>query len=142
MEKFESTKCLLAHLNKYVVASGKSYRLYGGVNLSFQIALGLTGFGAVVSLIPAVPIAVAIAGAIPAGITVILRFAKPEEKKVSYKAQFRIFKQLITEARIMSAGKDVDEQKVIKNIFSRILEIEKEPNYVAPSHPPAPSSDI
>ena len=55
-----------------------------------------------------------------------------KKKKASYKAQFRIFKQLFTEARIMSAGKDVGEQEVIKKIFSRILESEKEPNSVVP----------
>ena len=69
------------HLNKYVAAYRKSYRLCGGVHLSIQIASGLIGCGAVAALIPAVRIAVAIAGAIPAGITVISRFAKFEEKK-------------------------------------------------------------
>ena len=38
----------------------------------------------------------------------------------------------MTEARIISAGKDADEQEAIKKIFSRILEMEKEPNYIAP----------
>ena len=138
MEQIESTKCLLAHQNKYVAAYRKSYRLCGGVHLSTQIASGLIGCGAVAALIiPAVLIAVAMAGAIPAGITVILRSAKLQEIKASYKAQFRIFKQLFTEARIMSAEKHVDEQEVIKKIFY---------NYVAPPPPPitptTPSRDI
>ena len=64
-----------------MAAYRKSYRLCGGVHLSIQIVSGLVGCGAAAALIPAVPIAVAIAGAIPAGITVVLRFAKLEEKK-------------------------------------------------------------
>ena len=64
-----------------MAAYRKSYRLCGGVHLPIQNAYGLFGFGAVAALIPAVPIAVAFAGAIPAGITVILRFAKLEEKE-------------------------------------------------------------
>ena len=124
-----------------MAAHRKSYRLCGGVHLSIQIVSGLVGFGAAAALIPAVAIAVAIAGDIPAGITVVSRFAKLEEKKTSYKVQFRVFKQLFTEARIMSVAKQVDEQEVIKKIFSRILEIEKETNYVSPP-PPPPSRDI
>ena len=76
-------------------------------------------------------------GAILAGITVILRFAKKEEKKLVSKYNSECLNNS-AEARIMSAGKDVDEQEVIKKIFSRILEIEKEPNYIAPT----PSRDI
>ena len=98
MDKIESTICticLLAHLNEY----RKIYRLCGGVRFSVPIASGLIGCGAVAALTPAVPIAVAIADAIPAGITFILRFAKVEEKKAGYKAQSRIFKQLFAEAR-------------------------------------------
>ena len=68
----------MARLNKYVAAYRKGYRLCGGVHISILIASGLIGCGAVAALIP---IAVAIAGAIPAGITVILRFAKLEGKK-------------------------------------------------------------
>ena len=132
MEKIESTRSLLHHLNKCVAACRKSYRLCGGVHLSIHIISGLVGCGAAAALIPAVSIATAIAGAIPAGITVVLRFAKLEEKMVSYKAQFRVFKQLFTEARFMSAEKNVDKQEVIKELFSRIQEIEKETNYVAP----------
>ena len=74
-----------------MAAYRKSYRLCGGVPLSAQIASGLIGCRAVAALIPAVPIAVAIACAISAGITVILRFAKLEEKKASFKALFRFF---------------------------------------------------
>ena len=92
MEENETKKCLLAHLNKFVAAYRKSYSLCGGVHLLIQTASGLTGCGAVAGLIPAVPIAAAIAGAIPAGITVILRFAKLKEKKATYKVRFRIFK--------------------------------------------------
>ena len=75
------------HLNKYVAAYRKSYRLCGGVHLSIQIASGLTGCGAAVALIPTVPITVATASAISAGITVTLKFAK-RRKQTSYEAQF------------------------------------------------------
>ena len=89
----------------------KSHRLCGGVHLSLQIVSGLVGCGAAAALIPAVPIAVAIVGSMPAGITVVLRFAKLEEKKASYKAQFRVFKQLFTEARIISTEKTLMNKK-------------------------------
>ena len=102
MEKNESTCSLLRHLNKYVAAYRKSYRFCRGVHLSIQIISG--GCGAAAALIPAVPIAVAVAGTNPAGITVVLRFAKLE-------AQFRIFKQLFREARIMSAEKTLMNKK-------------------------------
>ena len=58
-----------------MAAYRKNYRLCRGVHLSFQIVSGVIGRGAVLALIPAVPLAVATAGAIPAGITVILKFA-------------------------------------------------------------------
>ena len=45
----------------------------------------------VAALIPAIPIAVAIAGAIPDGITVILRFAKLQEKRLVIKDNCAVF---------------------------------------------------
>ena len=80
-----------AHLRKYESAHRKSYRLCEGVHLSLQIDSGLIGCGAVASFIPAVPIAVAIGSAIPVGITVIVRFAKHEEKKSYFQSRIPKF---------------------------------------------------
>ena len=73
-----------------------------------QIDFGLVGCGVAAALITAVPIAFAIA--IASSNYCCFKVCKTRRKKASYKAQFRIFKQLLTEARIMSMEKNVNEQ--------------------------------
>ena len=57
----------------------------------FNLA-GLLGCGAVLALVPAVPIFVAIAGALPAGISVVVSKAQLKEKESLYKSCHRTFK--------------------------------------------------
>ena len=71
-EKVETIDQFETHLSKYVAAYRKSYKICRSVHLYLQILAGLLGCGAVLALVPAVPISVAIAGALPAGISVIV----------------------------------------------------------------------
>ena len=66
-EKVETIVQLETRLSKYVAAHRKSYKLCRSTHLSLQILARLLGCSAVLALVPAVPIFVAIAGALPAG---------------------------------------------------------------------------
>ena len=108
-------------------------REYGNVIYTISTAdLRLLGCGAVLVLVPAVPIFVAIAGALPAGISVVVSKAQLKEKENLYKGCHRVFKQLLREVQMNKLQPDVDEREIIREIFSKILELEKGANYVVP----------
>ena len=132
VQKLETTDQLEAHLSKYVAAYRKSYKMCRSAHLSLQILAGLFGCGAVLALVPAVPIFVAIAGALPAGISVFVSIAQLKEKGSLYKGCHRTFKQLLREVQMNKMRSDVDERVIIRETFSKILQFEKEANYVVP----------
>ena len=96
-EKVETIVQLETHLRKYVAAYRKSYETCRNAHLSLQILAGLFGCGAVLALVPAVPIFVAIAGAFPAGISVVVSKAQLKENESLCKGCHRTFKQLLRE---------------------------------------------
>ena len=55
-EKVETIDQLEAHLSKYAAAYRKSYKICRSTHLSPQIFAGILGCGAVLALVPAVPI--------------------------------------------------------------------------------------
>ena len=63
-EKVETIHQLETHLSKYVTAYRKSYKISRSAHLSIQILAGLLGCSAVLAIVPAVPIFVAITGAL------------------------------------------------------------------------------
>ena len=65
VEKVETIDQLETHLSKYIAAYRKSYKICRNAHLSLRILAGLLGCGAVLALVPAVPIFVAIPGALP-----------------------------------------------------------------------------
>ena len=85
VEKVETIDQLETHLSKYVAADRKSYKICHSAHLSLQILAGLLGCGAVLALVPAVPIFVAIACSLPAGISVVVSKAQLKEKESLYK---------------------------------------------------------
>ena len=96
-EKVETIDQLETHLSKYVAAYRMSYR---SAHLSLQILSGLLGCGAVLALVPAVPNFVAIAGALPADLSVVVSKAQLKEKESLYKGCHRTFKQLLREVQM------------------------------------------
>ena len=87
---------------------------------------------AVLALVPAVPIFVVIAGALPAGISVVVNKVQLKEKESLYKGCHRTFKQLLREVQMNKMRPDVDEREIIRETFSKILQLEKGANYVVP----------
>ena len=83
----------------------------------FQILAELLGCSAVLALVPAMPNFVAIAGALPAGITVITSKTQLKEKESLYKGCHRTFKQLLREVQMNKRRPDVDEREIIRNLF-------------------------
>ena len=84
-EKVETIVQLETHLSKYVAAYRKRYKICRNTHFTLQILAGLLGCGAVLALVPFVPIFVAIAGAHPAGISVVVGKAQLTEKESRYK---------------------------------------------------------
>ena len=101
VEKVETIVQLETHLSKYVAAYRKS--------LSLQILAGHLGCGAVLALVPDVPIFVAIAGALPAGISFVVSKAQLKEKESPYKGCHRTFKQLLREVQMNKMRSDITE---------------------------------
>ena len=85
VEKVETIDQLETHLSKYVAAYRKSYKICHSAHLSLQILAGLLGCGAVLALVPAVPIFVVIAGAVRDGVSVVVSKAQLKEKESLYK---------------------------------------------------------
>ena len=56
---------------------------------NFKKSEWLIGCTAVLALVPSIQVAIAVAGAIPSGITVVLNKTHVEEKKAALKAQHR-----------------------------------------------------
>ena len=81
VEKVEKTDQLETQLSKYVATYRKSYKICRSVHLSLQILAGLLGCSAGLALLPAVPIFVATAGALPAVIRVVENKAQLKEKE-------------------------------------------------------------
>ena len=132
VEKVETFDHLETHLSKYVAAYRKSYKICLSAHLSLQILAGLLGCSAVLALVPAVPIFVAITGALPAGISVVVSKAQLTEKENLYKGCHRTFKKLLREVQMNRMRPDVDEREIIRETFSKILQLEKGANYVVP----------
>ena len=123
-EKVETIVQLETHLSKYIAAYRKSYKICRSAHLSLQILAGLLGCSAILALVPAVPIFGAIAGALPASISVVVSKAQLKEKESLYKGCHRTFKQLLREVQMNKMRLDVDET------FSKLLQLEKGANYV------------
>ena len=126
-KKVETTDQLEAHLSKYIAAYRKSYKICRHTHLSLQIFAGLLGCGAVLALVPVVPIFVAVAGALPAGISVVISKAQLKDKGCH-----RNFKQLFCEVQMNKMRPDVDEREIIRETFLKILQLEKGANFVVP----------
>ena len=77
VEKVKTIDQLETHLSKYVAA----YRICRSPHLPLQILAGLLGCGSVLALVPAVPMFVAIAGDLPAGISVVVIKAQQRTRK-------------------------------------------------------------
>ena len=131
-EKVETILQLETRLSKYVAAYRKSYKICRSAHLSLQILAGLLGCGAVLALVPAVPIFVEIAGALPAGISVVVSKAQLKEKQSLCKGYHRTFKQFLREVQMNQMRPGVDERQIIRETFSKILDLEKGANYVVP----------
>ena len=129
-EKVETIHQLETHLSKYVAAYRKSYKICRSAHLSFQIFVGLLGCGAVLAFVPAVPIFVAII--LPAGIIIVKNKVQLKEKESVYKGCHRACKQLIREVQMNKMRANVDEREIIRETFSKILDLEKGANYVVP----------
>ena len=100
--------------------------------MSLQFLAGLIECGAVLALVPAVPIFVAITGALPAGISVVVSKAQLKEKENLYKGCHCTFKKLLREVQMNKMRPDEDEREIIRETFSKILDLEKGANYVVP----------
>ena len=114
VEKVETIDQFETHLSKYVIAYRKSYKICRSALLSLQILAGLLGCGAVLALVPSVPIFVAIIGALPAGTSVVVSKAQLKEKESLYKGCHRTFKQLLREGQLNKMRPDVEERKIIR----------------------------
>ena len=134
VEKVETIDQIETHLSKCVAAYRKGYKICRNAHLSLQILAGLFGCGAVLALFPAVSIFVVIAGALPAGTSVVVSKAqlKEREKKSFFKGCDCTFKRLFREVQMNKIRPDVDERENNRETFSKILQLEKGANYVVP----------
>ena len=132
VEKVETNDQLETNLSKYVAAYRKSYKICRSAHISLQILAGLLGCSAVLVLVPAVPIFVVIAGALQAGINVVVNKVQLKEKESLYKGCNRTVKQLLREVQMNKMRPNVDEREIIRETFSKILQLEKGGNYAVP----------
>ena len=75
---------------------------------------------------------VAIVRVLPVGISVVENKAQLKEEESLYKDCHRTFKQLLREVQMNKMRPDVDEREIIRENFSKLLQLEKGANYVVP----------
>jgi len=127
----ETIDQLIIYLTKLAAAYRKSYKFCGRINTGLQITAGIMGCSAALALVPAIPIFVAIIGAAPPIVTIIINKLKIEDKKTILKMHYQRIKQLLTKARIGKISSE-DKNKVIEEIFTLILEMQEDKNYIPP----------
>ena len=64
--------------------------------------------------------------------SVVVSETQLKEKESLYKGCHRTFKQLLREVQMNKMQPDIDERKIIRDTFSKILQLEKGANYVVP----------
>ena len=128
MKKIEKAEEMIDHLTRVCAAYRKSYKLCGNINTALLITTGIISSTAVLALVPAIPIFVAAAGAVPVVTGVISSKLKLQEKKTVYKAHHKSFKQLLSYCQTVQN----DDPNLITTVFNKILEIQKGDNYVEP----------
>lgn len=132
-KQIENLDELIDYLTRLASAYRKSYKFCGRVSVGLQITAGILGCSTALALIPAIPIFVALVGALPSVVTILANKLKVADKKTILKLHYQKVKQLITEARIGKVtSTSYDGQKVIEDIFTKLLEIEKDTNYTTP----------
>ena len=121
---------LIDHLTRLVAAYRRSYKLCGIINTTLQIVSGIIGCTAVLALVPAIPVFIAVVGAVPPVVAVLASKTRIAEKKTLLKTHHRSFKQLLSYVQA-TAGLENDEE-VIRITFNKILEIQKNDNFTEP----------
>jgi len=129
-EKIVTIEALIVYLERVCSAYRKSYKLLGGLNKGILITSGILTSTTILVLIPAVPILLASIGAVPVVLTIINQNLKLSEKKEKLKLQHKNYKQLLTYVRSKIFEENAAE--VVKDVFNRSLEFQKNDNYVTP----------
>jgi len=129
-EKIVTIEALIVYLERVCSAYRKSYKLLSSVNKAILISSGILTSTTVLVLIPAVPVFVAGVAAVPVILTIINQNLKLTEKKEKLKLQHKNYKQLLTYVR--SKIFEDNPAEVVKDVFNKSLEFQKNDNYVTP----------
>ena len=129
-KKVETLTELEDHLIRVVSAYRRSYKFCGNINKAFMVTTGIVSSGAILALVPAIPVFVAALGTIPVITGVLGNVLRLPEKKTNLKILHREFKQLLS--YVKSITDEEDHQRVISHVFNKIIDMQKRDNYVEP----------
>lgn len=129
-EKITTIEELINYIERVCSAYRRSYKLLSGFNKTILITTGILTSTAVLAAIPVVPAFIAGVGAVPVVLSVINSNLKLSEKTEKLKLQYKNYKQLLTYTR--SQIFEEDTAAVIKDVFNKSLEFQKNDNFVTP----------
>ena len=119
---------LQQYLERLCSAYRRSYKLINRINKAFLISSGILTSVAILSVIPVVPVAIAITAISPVILMVVSENLKLTPRCVNLKQQHRFYKQLLT---YLQKG-EVDEEAAIKHVREQDILNQKQEYYVTP----------
>ena len=126
----ENVEQLADYIERTSAAYRRSYKLMGRINMGLNITKGIVISSAVIAVIPTVPILLALAPIPGVIIEIIQNKTDVAAKREKCKHLYVQYKQLLT--KIRANAKTVDCQDLIKDIFERAYEIQKQDNFSPP----------
>ena len=127
----ENVPQLADYIERTSAAYRRSYKLMGRINTALNITKGIVISSAVIAVIPTVPILLALAPIPGVVIEIIQNKTGVAAKREKYKYLYVQYKQLLT--KIRADAKTVSSEDLIKDIFNRAYEIQKQDNFSPPA---------
>ena len=126
----ENVEQLADYIERTSAAYRRSYKLMGRINMGLNITKGILISSAVIAVIPTVPILLALVPIPGVVIEIIQNKTGVAAKREKYKHLYVQYKQLLTQIR--AKANSVDPKDLIKEIFERAYEIQKQDGFSPP----------
>ena len=129
-KKVQTLTELEDHLIRVVSAYRRSYKFCGNIDKVLKVTTGIVSSSAIIAVVPAIPVFLAALGAFPVVTGVLSNVLRLSERKTNLKIHHRQFKQLLS--YVKSIINEDDHQRVISDVFNKIMDMQKKDTYVEP----------
>ncbi len=123
---------LADYIERTAAAYRRSYKLMGRINTGLNITKGILVSSALVAIIPVVPALVGVVALSSVVVELVQSNTAVSRKRERYKLLYVQYKQLLTEVRKRMPDKEDSDDQIIKDIFTKALELQKGENFSPP----------